>query len=517
MTDLPTGTLLRVRGLAVAVAGAPIVTDVGFDIRRGEVLGLVGASGSGKSMTCSAVMGMTPPAATVTGSVEFDGIELTTLDEPGFCRIRGSRIALVAQDPLGALTPTRTVGSLIVETVRLHRDLDRATARRVAIDLLRRVELPDPGRTVDAYPHELSGGMRQRVCIALAIAGEPDLIIADEPTSALDTEVGGRILTLFENLLDERNIAMLLISHDDRVVARLADRVVSIEDGRLRPHRPAAPAAVDTVAAIGTVAATSRRFGPPVLEVQGLTVTHAAPRALRRRDTVVACRDVSLTVEAGEAVALVGPSGSGKSSIVNTVLDLRGPEQGRVAVFGRDLATLTRRERATVRERMQAVFQDPGDSLDPRMRVDAVVAEPLRVMRRPATASRIAELLGLVGLAPDIARRYPRQLSGGQQQRVAIARALAPGPELLLLDEPVSSLDAPLRTEIMTLLDRLRDDLGLAYLMVSHDLPLMKRHADRIVTLPGGRVMAPAETTESGVDTEILDRDNTDCKEPTRT
>ncbi len=472
-----TEPLLRVRGLDVTVGGRRVVCGADFDIARGEVLGLVGPSGSGKSMTAAALLGLTPPTASVTGSIRLAGTELTGLPDAAFCRLRGSRLGFVPQDPLASLTPTRTVGSLLAEAVRIHTPVSRRAARERAVTLLHRVGLPEPRRLADAHPHELSGGMRQRVAVALAVANGPELLIADEPTSALDTAVGAHILDLFDELLAEHGTALLLVSHDPAVVARMCDRVLHVENGRIGPHRPpAAPAPAPR-------RAPRRPVHRPVLAVDGLTVVHRPPPGLRRRPPVVACRDVSLTVDEGEAVALVGPSGSGKTTILTQILELRPPVLGRIEVFGRDTATLTAPDRRAIRARMQAVFQDPADSLDPRLRVDRIIAEPLAVQGLPTPAERIAELLDAVGLPEEIARRHPRQLSGGQQQRVAIARALAPRPDLLVLDEPVSALDAPLRIEIMSLLDELRARYGLSYLMVSHDLPLTSRYADRVVEL----------------------------------
>ncbi|OLT35488.1 hypothetical protein BJF84_14260 [Rhodococcus sp. CUA-806] len=330
--------------------------------------------------------------------------------------------------------------------------------------------------------------MRQRVAIALAVSNEPELLIADEPTSALDADVGTRILELFEDLLRERQTSMLLISHDPEVVERMSDRVINVRDGRITGDR--AVPMLQTARARPTDEKKPKDCSrpeigskPAALDIRHLTVTYA-PSGLRRRgSTVVACRDVSLTVSAGEAVALVGPSGSGKSTVLNQVLELRPPAQGSIEVFGQNLADLSAADRRNIRTRMQAVFQDPSDSLDPRMTIEAIIAEPLVIHRRPAPPERIHELLELVGMPPDSIRRHPRQLSGGQQQRVAIARALALEPELLILDEPVSSLDAPLRTAIMELLDELRERLNLAYLIVSHDLGLVRRHVDHMVTI----------------------------------
>jgi len=479
--------LLVIDGLDVRIGDRHILQQFSFEIRRGEVLGVVGASGSGKSMSASAVVGLAPDSAVVTGSIRFDGTELTALDDDGLCRFRGIRIGFVPQDPMGSLTPTRTVVSQLVEAITIHRPLGRRAARAEAFELLARVGLPGSVVRVDSYPHQLSGGMRQRVAIAIAVANAPQLLIADEPTSALDSATGAGILDLFGELLREREMAMLLISHDPALVERMSDRTITVDSGRV--------IATSATATSGTATfepsiSAERRISPKspgtetVLAVRDLTVVHrrSGPH-LRRSTDVVACRDVSLSVSAGEAVALVGPSGSGKTTVLSQILSLRAPAMGRIEVFGHDVATLSAADRLGTRTRMQAVFQDPSDSLDPRMTVAAVIAEPLHIHRRAAPASRIRELLELVGMPAQSSDRYPRQLSGGQQQRVAIARALALEPELLVLDEPVSSLDAPLRMAIMELLDDLRARLGVAYLLVSHDLELVERHVDRTITL----------------------------------
>ena len=482
MTPQSTEPLLLVDGLGVTIGARKVLQDVALEIRRGEVLGVVGASGSGKSMTASAVMGLAPDSARITGSIRFAGTELTTLDDKQLCRYRGNRMSFIPQDPMGSLTPTRTIAGHMVEAITLHQPLTRRQARTLAIELLGRVGIPDPSTRVDSYPHELSGGMRQRVAIALAVANEPELLIADEPTSALDADIGARILDLFHDLLRERHMAMLLISHDPAVVERMSDRIITISHGMVVPTTPNGAVTASTRSAT-IVKKSGPHSNPTVLDIDALTVTYARSGLRRRGPAVVACRDVSLTVSAGEAVALVGPSGSGKTTVLRQVLALHAPSQGRIEVFGQDPADMSAADRRQIRTRIQAVFQDPSDSLDPRMNVEAIIAEPLLIHRRPAPVERISELLDLVGMPPESLRRHPRQLSGGQQQRVAIARALALEPELLMLDEPVSSLDAPLRTVIMELLDDLRARLGLAYLIVSHDLELVGRHVDRVIVL----------------------------------
>ena len=487
---------LTVDDLTVTIAGRPIVRNVSFALRPGRVLGVVGPSGSGKSMTASAVLGLLPPAATIAGSIRLGDRELVGLDERAWCEIRGRRIGWVGQDPLASLTPTMTVGDQIAEAITIHRPASGKAARTTAVSLMEAVGIPDAGRRYRAYPHEFSGGMRQRIAIAIAIANEPEVLIADEPTSALDVTVGARILDLFAELVTEHRMAMLLISHDEKVIDRLCDRALVIEDGIARPRIAAGSAREPT--GDGAAPKPLPPDAPPVLAIRGLTVTYPGPRSAigRRRAGTIGCADIDLDVRAGEAVALIGESGSGKTTILSQVLSFRTPRVGSIDLFGQPVGAGDRRRAGGVRRRVGAVFQDPGDSLNPRMLVSELVAEPRRIHRLPVTAEHIDTLLAEVGLSADLRTRRPRELSGGQQQRVAIARALAAGPDLLVLDEPVSALDAPLRAEIMLLLDRLRERHALAYLMVSHDLDLVRRHVHRVVVVHAGRIVRIDRPTE---------------------
>ncbi|WP_066905725.1 ATP-binding cassette domain-containing protein [Millisia brevis] len=503
---------LTVDDLTVTIAGRPIVRNVSFELRPGRVLGVVGPSGSGKSMTASAVLGLLPTAATIAGSIrlgngklgnrELGERELVGLDERAWCEIRGRRIGWVGQDPLASLTPTMTVGDQIAEAITIHRPASGKAARTTAVSLMEAVGIPDAGRRYRAYPHEFSGGMRQRIAIAIAIANEPEVLIADEPTSALDVTVGARILDLFAELVTEHRMAMLLISHDEKVIDRLCDRALVIENGiarpRIRPRPRIAAGSAREPTGDGAAPKPLPPDAPPVLAIRGLTVTYPRPRSAigRRRPGTVGCADIDLDLRAGEAVALIGESGSGKTTILNQVLSFRTPRVGSIDLFGQPVGAGDRRRAGGVRRRVGAVFQDPGDSLNPRMSVAELVAEPRRIHRLPVTAEHIDTLLAEVGLSADLRTRRPRELSGGQQQRVAIARALAAGPDLLVLDEPVSALDAPLRAEIMLLLDRLRERHALAYLMVSHDLDLVRRHVHRVVVVHAGRIVRIDRPTE---------------------
>lgn len=499
----PSVPLLAVRRLTVQAAGRTLVKNLDLTIGQAESVGLVGPSGSGKSLTASAVIGLLPPGLTMSGSVCLLGHELVDLPDERLCEFRGTRMALIPQDPLASLTPTRTVGSMLEEVIRRigmpgqHRPVSRRDARQRAMELLDGVGIPDPAARLHDYPHEFSGGMRQRVAIALAVAHGPDLVIADEPTSALDAGTGDRILDLLHELRDRERSALLLISHDQRAVDRVCDRVLTMRDGRLvAPGVDVVSAAVPAVRVAG---AAGR--GDTVLSVTGLAIVHRRGGLQGRQRGTTACADVSFTLARGEAVALVGPSGSGKTSVLNAILAGGPPERGRIEVEGIDYAAAGRAGRRRLRRKLAAVFQDPADSLNPRMRIADIIAEPLRLQGFRTVEARVVEVLDAVRLPREILARRPGTLSGGQQQRVAIARALTLHPAVLLLDEPVSSLDAELRIEILSLLDDLRRELELTYLMVSHDLELVGRFADRTIALTAGRI---ADPTPKETDLEVV-------------
>ncbi|MGW1049745.1 dipeptide ABC transporter ATP-binding protein [Streptomyces sp. NPDC002586] len=508
--------LLEVTGLDVDFDGTAAVRDVRLTLERGEVLGLVGESGSGKSATALAVLGLLPGNATTRGSIRFDGTELLGASERELTRIRGGRIAMVFQDPLSAFTPVHRIGDQIAEAVRAHRDVSREQARARAVDLLDLVGIPEPALRARAFPHEFSGGMRQRAMIAMAMAAGPDVILADEPTTALDVTIQAQILDVLRTAQRETGAAVLLVSHDLGVIAGLADRVAVMRDGRIVEqgpatevfHRPSAPYTRQLLAAvprIDTQRRPERPSGEPVLKVRGLTRTfpvHAGGLIRRRTGTVYAVDGVDLDIRRGETLALVGESGSGKSTTLFELLELAAPEGGTAELFGERLGTLTKDRVRALRRRIQIVFQDPMASLDPRMPVGDIIAEPLRTQGadKASVARRVPELLAQVGLDPGHADRFPHEFSGGQRQRVGIARALSVGPELLVLDEPVSALDVSVQAEVLDLLRRLKRELGLAYLFVSHDLAVVRNIADRVSVVYLGR------TVEAGPVDEVFAR-----------
>ncbi|GAA2801461.1 ABC transporter ATP-binding protein [Kitasatospora paracochleata] len=572
-------SLLEVSDLTVDFGAVPAVRGVDLAVRRGETLGIVGESGSGKSVTALAVLGLLPRAAAVGGSVRLDGRELVGLPDKELARIRGSRIAMVFQDPLSAFTPVYRIGDQIVEALRIHRPQGRAAARRRAAELLDLVGIPAPERALDSFPHEFSGGMRQRAMIAMAIANDPDILLADEPTTALDVTIQAQVLDVLRTAQRETGAALVLVSHDLGVIAGMADRVAVMYAGRVvetapvdelfaRPRHPytlgligavprldgrggplvpipGTPPAPGTVTGCpfaarcplvedrcrtaepaltgddGHLAACVRagelaaraprpeevypvppvppagRPGEEILRVTGLVKTFPVLKGTvfkRRVGTVHAVDGVDLAIRRGETLGLVGESGSGKSTTLYELLALTRPEAGRIDLLGRDTAGLDRAGTRELRRAVQIVFQDPMASLDPRMPVGDIIAEPLRAQAAPRAQidRRIPQLLRQVGLEPAHASRYPHQFSGGQRQRISIARALAVEPELLVLDEPVSALDVSIQAGVLNLLQRLKAELGLAYLFVSHDLSVIRHLADRV------SVMYLGHTVEAG-------------------
>ncbi|GHH83548.1 oligopeptide ABC transporter ATP-binding protein OppF [Streptomyces sulfonofaciens] len=673
--------LLEIRDLTVDFGPVPAVRGVDLTLGRGEVLGIVGESGSGKSVTALAVLGLLPDGATATGSVRLAGTELLGAGEGVLNTVRGNRIAMVFQDPLSAFTPVYRIGDQIAEAIRAHQDVPKEKAALRAVELLDLVGIPEPHVRAAAFPHEFSGGMRQRAMIAMAVANDPDVILADEPTTALDVTIQAQVLDVLRTAQRETGAAMVLVSHDLGVIAGSADRVAVMYAGRVvetapvdelfarplmpytlgllgavprldgappaaeRPagadpaggadgtertdraasgdgaaaaarapsvlvpipgtppaagavpqgcafaprcplaepacraaepgllpagrwgggrHAPepgagAPPAAVGPGRAAGAPAAPAAEQVPahphtagaepaashlaaclradeilgrglrptdvfpvppvpggtagpardggsgPVLRVRGLRRTFPLYKGSvfkRRTGSVYAVDGVDLEIGRGETLGLVGESGSGKSTTLYEILGLRAPEAGVVEVLGQSTADLTRRQAQALRGRLQIVFQDPMASLDPRMPVADIIAEPLRALGTDGAAlrRRIPELLRLVGLEPGHATRFPHEFSGGQRQRIGIARALAVDPRLLVLDEPVSALDVSIQAGVLNLLQQLKAELGLAYLFVSHDLSVVRHIADRVSVMYMGR------TVEAGAVAEVFAR-----------
>ncbi|WIE66007.1 ABC transporter ATP-binding protein [Curtobacterium sp. MCLR17_036] len=505
MTDV-----LRVDHLTVTfdVDGTEVraVDDASFTVGRGEVVAVVGESGSGKSMTAMTAMGIAPEGARASGSVRLGDLEVVGADERAMRGVRGRSVSMVFQDPSAALDPVFTIGFQIAESVRrADPGLDRAAVRARSVELLRAVEVPEPERRLRQYPHEVSGGQAQRVMIAMALAADPDLLIADEPTTALDVTVQAEVLDVIRALRERTGTAVLLITHDMGVVADIADRVVVMRRGRVVETgtvgavfaAPTAEYTRDLLAAVprmGTGSGGEARLGPattppsPVLDVRHLVVEYGGALSGRFR----AVDDVSFSVGRGEIVGLVGESGSGKTTIGRAAVGLAPISSGSVVVDGTDVAGASRVGRRAMRRHVGVVFQNPLRSLNPRYTVGQTVAEPLRQILRlptPQVDERVDRLLADVGLDGGFRERYPHELSGGQRQRVAIARAVALDPALLIADEPTSALDVSVQARVLDVFRELQERLGFACLFVTHDLAVVDTLCDRVVVLHHGTVV----------------------------
>ncbi|ALG11543.1 ABC transporter ATP-binding protein [Kibdelosporangium phytohabitans] len=502
-----TPAILEINGLSVSYRDVLAVDHVDLTVRPGETVALVGESGSGKSTTAHAVIGLLPRGGRIDGGeILFEGRDLTTVGERRLRAVRGRGIGLIPQDPSVSLNPVRRVGDQVAEVLRIHGTADRQGARLRAIDLLEAAGLPDPATRAKQYPHELSGGMRQRVLIAIALAGEPRLIIADEPTSALDVTVQKQILDHIGELVAASGTAMLLITHDLGVAADRAGRIAVMRHGQVVETGSTgqvleAPSHAYTRAL--TAAAPSLSSSPLRAPVTGtpplVSVEHLVKEfPLPGRQVVRAVDDVSLTVNQGETFALVGESGSGKSTTARLVLRLAEPTSGRITFDREDITELSGNALRTLRQRMQLIYQNPYASLDPRFTVQRIIDEPLRAFGIGDRARRVAELAGQVALPSALLKRKPAELSGGQRQRVAIARALALSPSLLVCDEPVSALDVSVRDQILRLLVDLQQRHGLSYLFITHDLAVVRQIADRVGVMHAGRIV------ESGPVRDVL-------------
>ena len=511
------GPVAEVRGLAVAYGRRgtqrTALHDFSLDIAPGETVALVGESGSGKTTAAHALIGLLPGTGTVTGGqIRVLGQDVTGASERRLRSIRGRVIGLVPQDPMVALNPTRRVGASVAEAVRRRGPVDKRQLSAEVVGALERAGLDNGVLRARQYPHELSGGMRQRVLIAIALAGQPRLLIADEPTSALDVTVQRRILDHVESLVRETGISMLLITHDLGVAADRADRVLVLQGGRLVEQGPSrqiltAPGHEYTrrlVAAVPSLASAATpgpgpEPGPEILRLDGVCKDFALPRSPGGPQHVRAVDSVDLTVRAGQTVALVGESGAGKTTTLRIALGLESPTGGAVYFEGTKISDQNWRQLRSLRQRFQLVHQNPFASLDPRFTLRQSITEPLvsfRVGDRASRAVRARELMDQVGLPQDLLGRRPAELSGGQRQRVAIARALALNPDLLLLDEPVSALDVSVQAQILDLLARLQAELGLSYLLIAHDLAVVAQLSHWVAVMKDGRIVEQGPTSE---------------------
>ncbi|MDT0266622.1 ABC transporter ATP-binding protein [Streptomyces sp. DSM 44915] len=506
--------LLRIENLRVDYrtrrGTVPAVRGADLTVPAGQTLALVGESGSGKSTVGLAALGLLPAAAgTVTGSVRLAGRELLGRPDRELSRVRGREIGFVPQDPTASLNPVQRVGAQVAEALRVHGlATGAASARRRAEELLGEAGLPEPARTADRFPHELSGGMCQRVLIAVALAAGPRLLIADEPTSALDVTVQRHILDLLGRLTAETGAGLLLITHDLAVAGERAGHVAVMSEGRVVEDGPSAevigaprhPYTRELVAAAPSMTAPPAPPAPadaePLLTVEELRREFTVRTANGSRERVVAVDSVSFTVPRGGSLGIVGESGSGKSTTAELLLRLDRPDAGRVLLDGVDLATASRGELRRLRRDIQPVFQDSYGSLDPTFTVAQAIAEPLRAFGVRGRAARVAELLELVRLPAAVRHRRAAELSGGQRQRVCIARALALTPRLLVLDEPVSALDVSVQARVLDLLAELRRELGLSYVFISHDLAVVRQVCDQVLVMRHGRVVERGPVAE---------------------
>ena len=491
--------LLEVRNLSVRFHTAQgvvnAVNDVSWHLDPGETLAILGESGSGKSVSSSAIMNLIdcPPGEITQGEIFFDGIDLLKASDEDRRALNGKRIAMIFQDPLSHLNPVYTVGWQIAETLTAHGRPDKM-ARDRALELVRRVGIPNPEQAMKKYPHQFSGGQRQRLMIAMALGLKPDILIADEPTTALDVTVQAEILTLLEELQEETGMGLVLITHDLGVVAEAADRAVVMEGGRIVEtgtpndlyHNAQHPYTRKLLAAApgkGEMRQPDAQ-AQPILSCRNLSKTYGAFHALDR---------VNFDLMKAETLAIVGESGSGKSTTARLILRLEEASGGEALWHGEDLLKKTPREMAKVRRQIQMVFQDPTQSLNPRMSVFEIISEAWvihpGVVEKRLWRDRVEQLLDQVGLLPEHANRYPHQFSGGQRQRIAIARALALEPELIICDEAVSALDVSIQAQVIELLSRLRDELGIAFMFIAHDLPVVRDFADRVLVMKQGEIV----------------------------
>ncbi|MBO3761722.1 ABC transporter ATP-binding protein [Ciceribacter sp. L1K22] len=491
--------LLEVRNLSVEfhTAGGVVkaVRDMSYHLDRGETLAILGESGSGKSVSSSAIMNLIdmPPGRISGGEILLDGVDLLTMPLSERREINGRRIAMIFQDPLSHLNPVYTVGWQVREALTTH-GTDAARAQAEALRLLGRVGIPDPEHALAKYPHEFSGGQRQRVMIAMALALRPDLLIADEPTTALDVTVQAEVLALLKELQRETGMAVLIITHDLGVVAEIADRVVVMEKGVLveagtvrevykNPQHPYTKKLIAAAPGKGEMHEPLKGH-EPVLSVRDIRKNYGAFAALK---------GVSFDLLAGETLAVVGESGSGKSTLARVLLRLDEPDSGSAQWKGRDLFQLSAAELYKLRRDLQMVFQDPTQSLNPRMTVYQLISEAWvihpDILPKARWRERVAELLTQVGLGPEHMGRYPHQFSGGQRQRIAIARALALEPQLIICDEAVSALDVSVQAQVIALLDKLRKEMGIAFIFIAHDLPVVRDFADHVMVMQKGEVV----------------------------
>jgi len=497
------------------------VRDVSFQLYRGETVAIVGESGSGKSVTARTIMGLLSKRAKTgpQSRIDYDGENVLAFSERRRRKLRGDRISMIFQEPMSSLNPVYTVGTQIVEAIRVHRRMSRKAATAEALELLRHVRIPDPEARLNQYPHQLSGGQRQRVMIAMALANKPDVLIADEPTTALDVTVQAQILNLIRALQQEMGMAVILITHDLTVVRQFSDYVYVMSQGEVKEHNttealfadPVHPYTRRLLASEPRGAADPLPAGSPViLEGKDVRVAFTLRRGgffKPQYSQLLAVNDLSISLRRHETLGLVGESGSGKTTFGQALIRLIDADAGKITFDGEPIESRNRAEMRSLRSRMQIVFQDPFSSLNPRMSIGQIIEEGLVVNglgeNRRERIDRVREALSAAGLPTDILSRFPHEFSGGQRQRIAIARAVALEPEFILLDEPTSALDLSVQAQIIDLLRKLQDERGLSYLFISHDLKVVRALCHRVVVMQHGRIV------EEGPVEDVLTRPKT--------
>lgn len=511
--------ILTLDNVQLSIHGTPILSDVSFQIKAGQTLGVIGESGSGKSMTALSIMQLLPRGSELRGAIHFDGRSLDTLSEEQLCDIRGSDIGMIFQEPMTALNPVKTIGDQVSESIRLHRRVSRDEAEKLTAQTLERVGLPNNEFPLSRYPHELSGGQRQRVVIAIAVACEPKLLIADEPTTALDVTTQAGILDLLKTLQRDEGLALMLITHDLAVVSNMADDVVVmkkgivVEQGNLgavfrNPSNSYTRLLFDASAltqisrsklTLSETAQSEAGNSVPLLQVNNLICEYKIPRAgvFESPTFFRAVNDISFDIRHGESIGLVGESGCGKSTLSRALLGLMKLHSGSILLNGESVSAAKEVSRAA-RQQMQVVFQDPYGSFNPRQKVERLISEPLFLLdKKPSkvqTQTLVKKVLESVGMNHSDADKFIHEFSGGQRQRIAIARALIIKPSLIILDEAVSALDVSVRAQVLELLHELAQKEGLAYLFISHDLSVVQRVSDRVLVMEKGKIVERGDT-----------------------